>query len=348
MILSGTASDGTLGLAAIKGEAGITFAQEPSSAKYDGMPASAIASGCVDFIMTPAGIAQEIARIRHHPYIADRHKHGAGARWRRKRYGADLSLAAAEDHGRFFGIQIAYDRAPHPAPHGAAEDRETQGLRQLSCIANRSEVDALYHDLLINVTSFFRNPEAFEALKHVVYPAILQARTSASGPIRIWVPGCSTGEEAYSHAISLVEYLGEERADIPIQVFGTDLSESAIQRARAGVYKENIEADVTAGAAAALFSSKPMAATRSGRAIRDLCIFSTQNVFNDPPFSRMDLVSCRNVMIYLSQVTAEKGYSDLSLRIESHRVPHAGKYRGATGGGFGAFRNDRQETENLS
>ena len=137
VILSGTASDGTHGLAAIKGEAGITFAQEPTSAKYDGMPVSAIASGCVDFVMTPAGIAHEIARIRHHPYIADGHKRGAGALRRRKRSGADFSLAAAEDQGRFFGIQVAYDRAPYSAPHGAAKDRETQGLRRLSCSASR-------------------------------------------------------------------------------------------------------------------------------------------------------------------------------------------------------------------
>ena len=162
------------------------------------------------------------------------------------------------------------------------------------------EVTALYHDLLINVTSFFRNPEAFEALQHVVYPAVMQARASALAPIRIWVPGCSTGEETYSHAISLVEYLGEERADIPIQIFGTDLSESAIQRARAATYKENIEADVTPVRLRRFFH-KTDGGYQIRKRIRDLCIFSTQNVFNDPPFSRMDLLSCRNVMIYLSQ-----------------------------------------------
>src|ERR1700722_6204336 len=163
-----------------------------------------------------------------------------------------------------------------------------------------AEVDALYHDLLINVTSFFRNPEAFAALRHVVYPAILAARISTSGSIRMWVPGCSTGEETYSHAMSLVEFLGEERADIPIQVFGTDLSERAIQTARAGVYKENIEADVQPGRLRRFFY-KADGGYQIRKTIRDLCIFSTQNVFNDPPFSRMDLVSCRNVMIYLGQ-----------------------------------------------
>ena len=133
----------------------------------------------------------------------------------------------------------------------------------------------------------------------------MQARTSQSGPIRIWVPGCSTGEETYSHAISLVEFLGEERLDIPVQVFGTDLSERAIQRARAGVYKENIEADVTPVRLRRFFY-KADGGYQIKKTIRDLCIFSTQNVFNDPPFSRMDLVSCRNVMIYLSQTLQKR------------------------------------------
>jgi two-component system CheB/CheR fusion protein len=169
----------------------------------------------------------------------------------------------------------------------------------------QQEVQALYQDLLINVTSFFRNPDAFAALKQIVYPAILHARTSASGPVRVWVPGCSTGEETYSHAISLVEFLGDEHTEIPIQVFGTDLSESAIQRARAGVYKENIEADVTLVRLRRFFY-KADGGYQIKKSIRDLCIFSTQNVFNDPPFSRMDLVSCRNVMIYLSQTLQKR------------------------------------------
>jgi two-component system CheB/CheR fusion protein len=300
VILSGTASDGTHGLAAIKGEAGITFAQEPISAKYDGMPVSAIASGCVDFVMTPAGIAHEIARIRHHPYIADGHKqepaHLGGDegdmdqifRLLRRRTRVDFSGYKSPTIARRIQRRMALQKIEKLKDYAAFLQREPQ------------EATALYHDLLINVTSFFRNPEAFEALHHVVYPAILQARASVSAPIRIWVPGCSTGEETYSHAISLVEYLGEERPDIPIQIFGTDLSENAIQRARAAVYKENIEADVTPVRLRRFFH-KTDGGYQIRKRIRDLCIFSTQNVFNDPPFSRMDLLSCRNVMIYLSQ-----------------------------------------------
>ena len=299
VILSGTGSDGTLGLAAIKGEAGITFAEEPTSAKYDGMPVSAIASGCVDFVMTPAGIAGEIARIRHHPYIADGHKSEQGQlddesaldlifRLLRRKTRVDFSGYKSPTIARRIQRRMALKKIEKLKDYGALLQREPH------------EVGALYHDLLINVTSFFRNPEAFEAMQHVSYPAILQARTPTSAPIRIWVPGCSTGEETYSHAISLIEYLGERKADVPIQIFGTDLSESAIQRARAAVYKENIEADV-APLRLRRFFIKTEGGYQIRREIRDLCVFSTQNVFNDPPFSRIDLISCRNVMIYLSQ-----------------------------------------------
>src|ERR1700722_5373688 len=299
VILSGTASDGTLGVAAIKGESGITFAQEPSSAKYDGMPASAIASGCIDFILTPAGIAKEIARIRHHPYIADRLNPEA------QPVGDDNDL---EQIFRLLRRTTTVDFTGYKSPTIGRRIQRRMALQKIDAMKDyanllhrdRSELDALYQDLLINVTSFFRNPEAFGALRQIVYPPILQARTSGSGPIRIWVPGCSTGEEAYSHAISIVEFLGDERADIPLQVFGTDLSESAIQRARAGVYKENIEADITPARLRRYFY-KADGGYQIKKSIRDLCIFSTQNVFNDPPFSRMDLVSCRNVMIYLNQ-----------------------------------------------
>jgi two-component system CheB/CheR fusion protein len=299
VVLSGTASDGTLGLAAIKGEAGITFAQEPSSAKYDGMPASAIAAGCVDFILTPGRIAKEIARIRHHPYIAD-------AVSRDGHHVSDDS--EMESIFRLLRRSTTVDFTGYKWPTIARRIQRRMALHKIDKLSDYgallhrepAEVVALYHDLLINVTSFFRNPEAFAALRQVVYPAILQVRTSSSGPVRIWVPGCSTGEETYSHAMSLVEFLGEERAHIPIQVFGTDLSERAIQTARAGVYKENIEADVTP-ARLRRFFYRADGGYQIRKTIRDLCIFSTQNVFNDPPFSRMDLVSCRNVMIYLSQ-----------------------------------------------
>jgi two-component system, chemotaxis family, CheB/CheR fusion protein len=306
VVLSGTASDGTLGLTAIKGEGGITFAQDTRSAKYDGMPASAIAAGCVDFILPPEEIAHELARIREHPYVA----------------GASLGVIEGEDKStETFMAQIfrllrratRVDFSEYKPPTIGRRIQRRMVLHKIEKLPDyvallhrdRNEVNALYQDLLINVTSFFRNPEAFETLKQVVYPTLLKARTNGSNPIRIWVPGCSTGEEAYSHAISLVEFLGEERTEVPVQIFGTDLSEIAIQRARAAVYKESIETDVSP-ARLRRFFHKADGGYQISKTIRDLCIFSTQNIFSDPPFSRMDLVSCRNVMIYLSQTLQKR------------------------------------------
>ncbi len=301
VILSGTGSDGTLGLTAIKGEGGITFAQDTVSAKYDGMPASAVASDCVDFVLPPDAISAELVHISQHPYIAGPH------------------LLQAEEDGKGIESHMAevfrllrrafnVDFSEYKPPTISRRIQRRMALHKINKLADyvnllirdRNELHSLYQDLLINVTSFFRNPETFDALKQIVYPAMLKARGSSTAPIRIWVPGCSTGEETYSHAIALVEYLGDERAEVPVQIFGTDLSESAIQRARSGIYKESIEADVSP-ARLRRFFHKSDSEYQISKTIRGLCIFSTQNVFSDAPFSRMDLVSCRNVMIYLSQ-----------------------------------------------
>jgi len=304
VILSGTASDGALGLTAIKAEGGITFAQDTRSAKYDSMPASAIAAGCVDFALPPEHIASELARVRNHPYVA----------------GAPLAHIDEDDSSDACMNQVfrLLRRATHvdfseykPPTIGRRIQRrmvlhKLERLSDYVALLHRDsgEINQLYQDLLINVTSFFRNPDAFDALKQTVYPLILSNRTPAA-PIRVWVPGCSTGEEAYSHAISLAEFLGEERVQVPIQIFGTDLSETAVQRARVAVYKESIEADVSP-ARLRRFFRKSDGGYLISKAIRDLCIFSTQNIFRDPPFSRMDLVSCRNVMIYLSQALQKR------------------------------------------
>jgi two-component system CheB/CheR fusion protein len=299
IILSGTASDGTSGLAAIKGEGGITFAQD-ESAKYDGMPASAIAAGCVDLILPPEDIGKELARIARHPYVlgaaVEPEQVGETVEAQMAQVFAMLRRATRVDFSEYKPPTIGRRVARRMALHKIEKLRDYVALLQ----RNRNEVMALYQDLLINVTSFFRDAGAFEALKAVVYPELVRLRgKDGTTPIRIWVPGCSTGEETYSHAISLLEFLGEERAEMPVQIFGTDLSDSAIQRARAGLYKDTIEADVSPIRLRRFFH-KIDSGYQISKAIRDLCIFSTQNVFSDPPFSRMDLVSCRNVMIYLS------------------------------------------------
>ena len=164
---------------------------------------------------------------------------------------------------------------------------------------DRTEVEALYQDILINVTSFFREPESFEALKECVFPAILESR-SQDTPIRIWVPGCSTGQEAYSLAIALLEFLDQQPVRPAIQIFATDLSENgSLVKARLGVYSDNIEAAVSPERLHRFFS-KEQATYRIHKSVRDLCVFARQNVAADPPFSHIDLISCRNVLIYLT------------------------------------------------
>lgn len=297
VILSGTASDGTLGLAAIKGEGGITCAQDPESAKYDGMPNSAIAAGCVDFVLPPNRIAVELARIRRHPYIAETRDEKAELRPESNRNLAHVFQLLRQTHKVDFS-----DYKPATIRRRVFRRMALRKIEKLGDYVDylrqrREEVDALYQDILINVTSFFRNPDAFEALKQAVYPAILKGRSPAD-VVRVWVPGCSTGEEAYSHAIALIEHLTDVRSDLSIQIFGTDLSETAIQRARAGVYKDSIRADVSSTRLRRFFN-KNEEGYQISKSVRDMCIFATQNVFDDPPFSRMDLVSCRNVLIYM-------------------------------------------------
>ncbi|HEV2961767.1 MAG TPA: chemotaxis protein CheB [Candidatus Angelobacter sp.] len=298
VILSGTASDGTLGLAAIKGEGGITFAQDSKSAKYDGMPNSAVASGVVDFVLPPARIAEELKHIRKHPYISVGHHDKAEA----------LEVEGAYDLGHLFRILKQVSKVDFSDYKPATIQRRIlrrMALRKIDNLseyinyvrAHRGEAEALYQDILINVTSFFRNPDMFDALKQTIYQPLLKERPP-NDTIRIWVPGCSTGEEAYSHAISIVEYITDIKAEVSIQIFGTDLSETAIQKARTGIYKENIAVDVFPPRLRRFFN-KVEGEYQISKSIRDLCIFARQNVFNDPPFSKMDIVSCRNLLIYL-------------------------------------------------
>jgi two-component system CheB/CheR fusion protein len=162
---------------------------------------------------------------------------------------------------------------------------------------NPAEVEALFHDILINVTSFFREPEAFQVLKKKVFPKLVKNKP-AEAPIRVWVPGCSTGEEVYSLAICLSEFLEHARLQSPVQMFGTDLSEAAIAKARAGTYLSSIALDVPPERLRRYFL-KTEDNYQIAKTIRDLCVFSRQIVTQDPPFSHIDLISCRNVLIYM-------------------------------------------------
>jgi two-component system CheB/CheR fusion protein len=300
VILSGVASDGTLGLAAIKAAGGITFAQDSRSAKYDGMPRSAIAAGCVDFILPPEGIAREIRRISLHPYLGTPDHPSAGRRGERN-----------EDLLKIFALlrnatQVDFTNYKRSTIHRRIARRmvlhKLSGLRQYLKYLheNRAEMMALCEDLLIHVTSFFREPEAFRALKETILPRIFRNKAPGES-LRIWVAGCSTGEEVYSIAIIVLEYLQHHKSSVPIQVFGTDVSETAIDTARAGIYSESAMSSVSAARTREFFV-RADGGYQITKRVREMCVFARQDLTKDPPYSRMDLLTCRNVLIYMEPV----------------------------------------------
>jgi len=307
VVLSGAGSDGTLGLRAIKAEGGITFAQDKESAVYGSMPHNAIASGNVDFVLPPEDIAQELARIACDPYVMEPQEPGTeGA-------SAEGTLGAAEapELGKFFAAlrtATGVDFSHYKRTTILRRIRRRMLVHKMDKLSdfhsylnsNPDEVAALYQDLLINVTEFFRNPEVFEVLSSQVFPEIIKDRP-ADKAIRLWASGCSSGEEAYSLAITLLEFLGENAPNTRIQLFGTDLSESAIDQARAGFYPDSCVAAVSPERLR-LFFSQVEGGYRINKAIREMCVFARHNLFADPPFSHMDLISCRNVLIYMDSV----------------------------------------------
>ncbi len=300
VVLSGTGTDGTLGLKAIKEHGGITFAQDARSAKFDGMPAAATASGFADFVVAPEEIATELVRIARHPGMSS---------------GAEGLVAHPDDLRRLFAmLRAATDVDFTHYKHTTIRRRilRRMVLHKVAHLAeylafldeHPAELFALYQDLLIKVTSFFRDPETFRALKLVVFPAIVRAR-SGDEALRIWVPGCSTGEEVYSIAITLLEYLAENASTATFQIFATDVSEAAIEKARTGLFVESIALEVSPDQLRRYFT-RVEGGYQIAKSIRDTCVFARQNVAKDPPFSRLDLVSCRNVLIYLEPVLQKR------------------------------------------
>jgi two-component system CheB/CheR fusion protein len=306
VILSGTASDGTLGLTAIKAEGGICFAQDTRSAKYGDMPRNAVASGCVDFVLSPEGIARELVQIAHHPYLLQARTveeavelPGEGEEALRKIFVLLRGTAGVDfTHYKRTTIRRRIKRRMVLLKLQELKDY----LKFLE--NNRTEIDALYQDILIHVTGFFRDPEVFEALKARVFPILMKDRRPAM-PIRIWVPGCSTGEEAYSIAMCLLEFLGDSVSGQEIQFFATDISEGALEKARSGLYMENIAAEVSPERLRRFFVKTPRG-YQITKIIRDMFVFARQDVAKDPPFSRLDLISCRNLLIYLGVVLQKK------------------------------------------
>ena len=332
VILSGTANDGTAGLSAIKDASGITFAQDTDSAKYDGMPQSAISAGVVDYVLSPERIAQELVRIQSQP--SEQEPSGSAFDGKDRLMKDVFRILKSYSKVDFIDYKIATIRRRILRRMTINHITDLGDYVKL-LHGTPQEVEALYRDVLINVTSFFRNPEVFSSLHEIVYPRLLADR-SPTDPIRVWVPGCSTGEETYSHAISLVEALSELRIEVPIQIFGTDLSENAIQRARGGIYKENIANEVSEVRLRRFFHKIP-GGYQISKSIRDMCVFARQNVFNDPPFSRMDLISCRNVLIYLSPILQKKVIPVFHYALKAGGFLLVGNTEGLLGSGAEIF-----------
>ena len=298
IVLSGTGSDGTLGIRAIKGEGGMAMAQAPESTEYGGMPQSVIATGLVDFILRPEQMAAQLLA-----YVAQTRGHGP----------RPAPLPAAKPDPALKGIfallrnQTGHDFSQYKPSTIQRRVERRMAVQQVARIEDYlrflgqepKEVEALFRDLLIGVTRFFRDPEAFAALQEQVIPNLFTGKAPGD-LVRVWVPACSTGEEAYSLAILCQEHLETLTDEFRIQVFATDLDHQAILHGRAGLYPANIAADVTAERLGRFFTQEPdQGGYRVTKAIRDLLIFSEQDVVRDPPFSRLDLVSCRNLLIYL-------------------------------------------------
>jgi two-component system CheB/CheR fusion protein len=306
VVLSGTASDGTEGCRAIKAAGGLTFAQDEQSAKYDSMPRSAVHAGCIDFILTPKEIARELSGIGRHPYVT---------RVLTKRGDDFPGMVGSELDSLFTLLRESSGVDFTNYKHSTLQRRikRRMGLNKIEKLKEYlqyitkkpEELEDLYRDLLINVTGFFREPDAFTALRKHVYPALFEGRGPDS-PVRVWVAGCATGEEAYSIAITLLEYLWAHtrnisQAAIAIQIFATDISDTALERARNGLYSKEAVAAISAERLKRFFVSQD-GGYQVNKSVRDMCIFARQNLVKDPPFSNLDLVSCRNVLIYLGPI----------------------------------------------
>jgi len=299
IVLSGTGSDGTQGVRAVKGEGGMVMAQSPETTEYDGMPRSAIATGLVDYELAPAEMPAHLKS-----YVA----HAFG-----KRLPAAITPAHAKANTLqkvfiLLRAQTGHDFSQYKPStiHRRIERRmaihQIESLEDYAKLLQRTapEVEALFRDLLIGVTRFFRDPETFEAIEQAVIPQLF-AEQGAGAMIRVWSPGCSTGEEAYSLAILLHEHLERLRLGFKVQVFATDIDSRAIAQARTGLYPSSIAADISPERLARFFVSEANGNSyRIHKNIRDLLVFSEQDVIKDPPFSRIDLISCRNLLIYMN------------------------------------------------
>lgn len=296
IVLSGTGNDGTEGLKAIKAEDGITFAQNPETAQYPDMPKNAIAAETPDFVFSPEQIAKELARIANHPQLNPSETKTPEPEKVEPDLKKIIMLLKTS-----FGIDFTHykETTINRRITRRMVISKTRNMKEYVeyLRTHPNEPQALFDDLLIGVTSFFREPKTFEALKEKVFPELVKNR-SPNESIRVWVPGCSTGEEVYSFVIAIQEFIEENAMpEVRIQIFGTDANEKNIEKARMGIYPKTIEDNISEVRLKRFFN-KQNGNYQISKLIRDMCIFAKQDITSDPPFSNLDLIICRNVLIY--------------------------------------------------
>jgi two-component system CheB/CheR fusion protein len=305
IVLSGTGSDGTLGVRAIKSTGGMVMAQSTATSEFDGMPRSAVATGLVDYQLPPAEMPAQLMSYAAHAF---------GKLLRSGLPATPKSEGSLKKIFVLLRAQTGHDFSQYkPSTIYRRIDRR-MAVQQVDTIDSYvrylqqtpSEVDALFRDLLIGVTNFFRDPEAFAVLETEVIPKLFLGKSAGSN-VRVWSTGCSTGEEAYSLAILLVEQMQALKQTYILQVFATDIDSRSIASARLGVFSSSIAADISPERLARFFTLEPGGQTyRIKKSIRDLLVFSEQDLIKDPPFSKLDLISCRNLLIYLDAELQKK------------------------------------------
>jgi two-component system CheB/CheR fusion protein len=324
IILSGVGSDGAMGMREITECGGITFAQDLKSAKYDGMPKSAITTACVDFVLKPSDIPHKLVEIINHPYISkisDCKDEDSNSQDNIVEDEEKITSIFSLLH-EYSGINFAhYKRAT--VRRRILRRLAVNKLDSLESYAkyaekHKPEIEELYQDLLIGVTSFFREPATYEIFIKKIFPEVFANRMGEE-PIRIWVPGCSSGEEVYSILICLIEYMKEKNIYAPIQAFATDVNDSALDKARKGFYVGNISIDVSAERLKQFFLSIG-SRYQIKKSLRNLCIFAKHDVMNDPPFPRIDLISCRNMLIYINPELQEKVISNFHYALKPKAI----------------------------
>jgi two-component system, chemotaxis family, CheB/CheR fusion protein len=305
IILSGTGSDGTLGVRAIKGEGGMVMAQSCDSSEYDGMPRSALSTGLVDYELPPAAMASQLISYVHRRSARPLLPTGVPTPKAESALNKIFVLLRTQT-GHDFSLYKPSTIRRRVERRMAVLQIDTLELYVKYLQHTPAETTLLFHDMLIGVTSFFRDPEAFNALEENVIPVVFAGKPTGSA-IRVWSPGCSTGEEAYSIAILLLEKIDRLNQNYLVQIFATDIDSKAIACARVGLYPASIASDVSAERLARFFTAEQDgSAYRVHKQIRDMVVFSEQNVIRDPPFSKLDLLSCRNLLIYMGGELQEK------------------------------------------